>query len=232
MKPELDIYGGKNPADLPAYGPGLVAAYLRLPDTTVRYWVLGRDKHAPVIRIADPEARLLSFNDLIQVHVLKAVTRKHKVSLQEVRQFVEYLQEQFQSQRPLLDERMLTDGKCLYVEKLGALLHVSNSLRGQVAMTQVLDRYLARIKRDVHGIPFRLHPFTWPDDGDDPKLVMIDAQIQFGKPCITETGIPTAVVAERWKAGDSAELIAKDFDRKVIEIEEAVRYETELRIAA
>ena len=231
MKPEFDIYGGKNPTDLPAYPLGAVAAYLRLPPATVRYWVLGRDNHAPVIKITDPENRLLSFNDLIQVHVLKAVTRLHRVSLQEVRQFVEYLQHKFHSKRPLLDERMLTDGKRLYVEKFGSLIHVSNSVQGQMAMAKVLEVYLKRIRRDDHGVPFRLHPFTRPDT-DDPHLVMIDAQVQFGKPCITDTGIPTAVVAERFKAGDSAAFLADDYGREVIEIEEAVRYETELRVAA
>lgn len=129
MKPEFDIYGGKSPTDLPAYPPA-AAACLRLPPATVSYWVLGRDNHAPVIQITDPENRLLSFNDLIQVHVLKAVTRLHKVSLQEVRQFVEYPQDKFHSKRALLDERMLTDGKRLYVEKFGRLIHVSKQRAG------------------------------------------------------------------------------------------------------
>jgi uncharacterized protein (DUF433 family) len=230
MKRTRDIYGGKPPADVPAYTAGMVAAYLHVANATVRYWAFGDVGHPPILHVADTDARMLSFNDLTEVHVLKAVTKTHQVPLQEVRQFVEYLRHHFDSPRPLLDERMLTDGKRLYVEKFGTVIQTSKSAAGQMAITVVWESYLKRIRRDDHGVPLRLHPFT-RTRLEDPQLVMIDPRTQFGRPCITDTGVPTAVVAERFKAGESTESIAEDYGRSRIEIEEALRYETELRAA-
>ena len=44
-------------------------------------------------------------------------------------------------------------------------------------------------------------------------------------------GVPTAAIAERYKAGDTIEELARDFGAKSNEIEEAIRCELELRTA-
>ena len=54
---------------------------------------------------------------------------------------------------------------------------------------------------------------------------MIDPRVQFGRPCLRGTGIPTSVIAERYKAGDAISALAKDYDRTPEEIEDALRYE-------
>jgi uncharacterized protein (DUF433 family) len=51
------------------------------------------------------------------------------------------------------------------------------------------------------------------------KLLQIRARQHAG------TSIPTAVLHERWKAGDSITDLAEDYDRPAAEIEEALRYE-------
>jgi uncharacterized protein (DUF433 family) len=71
----------------------------------------------------------------------------------------------------------------------------------------------------------RLYSFTRPNLADAPRLVAIDPKIAFGRSVIAGTSIPTAVLHERWKAGDSITDLAEDYDRPVIEIEEALRYE-------
>ena len=42
---------------------------------------------------------------------------------------------------------------------------------------------------------------------------------------IAGTGLATEVIAERYKAGESIEELARDYERKAEEIEEAVRCE-------
>ena len=54
---------------------------------------------------------------------------------------------------------------------------------------------------------------------------MIDPNVQFGRPCIASTGVPTAIVCERYKAGDAIEALAHDFGCKRSNIEAAIRYE-------
>jgi len=55
-----------------------------------------------------------------------------------------------------------------------------------------------------------------------PKYI-IDPYVYFGRPVLVGTGIPTAVIADRYKAGDSVDDLANDYGRQWLEIEEATR---------
>lgn len=228
MRKVADIYGGRKPIDVPAYTPLAVAHHLAVPIGNVRYWTLGRDHHKPVITIEDPGERLLSFRNLIEVHVLSAVTRKYGVRLAAVRTAVQYLRHELGIEHPLSDEAMQTDGTSLFVERYGDLINASHS--GQLAMASLLHAHLKRVARDEAGMPVRLFPFT-RSKPEGPSLVMIDPTVQFGRPCITDTGIPTGVIAERFKAGESFDALARDYERPREDIEEAIRYETALQAA-
>jgi uncharacterized protein (DUF433 family) len=76
-----------------------------------------------------------------------------------------------------------------------------------------------------------LYPFTRKRQPDEPKVIVIDPRISFGRPVLTGTGIRTAIVAERYKAGESIEELAKDYSREHLEIEEAIRCELSLEAA-
>jgi uncharacterized protein (DUF433 family) len=97
-------------------------------------------------------------------------------------------------------------------------------------MTQVLDAHLKRMERDPTGLAVRLYPFTRPDVREAPRLAVIDARIAFGRPVLRGTRIPTAVIAERYKAGESIQELASDYGRPEGGIEEALH--CELQIAA
>jgi uncharacterized protein (DUF433 family) len=226
------IYGGRDPRDTPAYFLADAAHYLRLPTATVRSWVLGRryptesgtSFFRPLIDIPDPDGQLLSFNNLVELHVLSAIRRVHRVELKAVRRTIKYLNKHLHSPRPFLTADLLTDGESLFIERYGQL--VNTSADGQIEMGQLLEKYLRRIDRDSHGAPIRLFPFTRNRIEASPRLVAIDPKIRFGKPCLTGTGIPTRIIAERYEAGDSIAFLVKDYGRPTEEIEEAIRYES------
>lgn len=100
-----------------------------------------------------------------------------------------------------------------------------------MAMREVLQAHLQRIERDPSGLVIRLYPFTRKRQLDEPKLISIDPRISFGKPVLNGTGIPTVILAERYKAGESMEELARDYDRPRMEIEEAIRCELQLEAA-
>lgn len=214
--------------DYPGYSIGDAAHHLRLPPATVSSWAIGRSyptasghkRFSPVIKIADPHKGLLSFHNLVELHVLSAIRREHKVRLKEVRTAVAYLQKEFGSQYPLADQQMVTNGTDLFIERYGTLINASR--HGQLAMKEVLEQYLRRIERDAKGIAIRLYPFSGRLDS---RAVVIDPGVRFGKPCIAGSGIPTALVADRFSAGETIEELARDFGRETIEIEEAIRFE-------
>jgi uncharacterized protein (DUF433 family) len=172
---------------------------------------------------------VLSFLNLVEVHVLDAIRREHQIPLDKVRIAIDYLRNQIGSRHPLADHRFETDGLDLFVQEWGRLINVTRS--GQMAMREVLQAHLQRIERDPSGLAIRLYPFTRKRQLDEPKLIAIDPRISFGKPVLSGTGIPTGILAERYKAGESMEQLARDYARPRLEIEEAIRCELHLEAA-
>jgi uncharacterized protein (DUF433 family) len=228
------------PEQVPAYSPREVAGFLQLPSATVRSWVLGttyrgrdgeRWPFPAVIRIADKSGRRLSFENLIEVHVLSSLRRQHKVRLDAVRRAVRYLRRELGTEHPLAEQEMLTDGVDIFIDRYGRLTNASQ--QGQEAMRDLLRRYLTRIDRTPAGKSIRLYPITRSvvDQVDAvPKFVAIDPRYRFGQPFLVGSGVETSVVAGRHRAGDSLKELAGDLGVSEEAIEEALRYE--LRAAA
>jgi uncharacterized protein (DUF433 family) len=233
MSSAHDIYAGHDPRELPAYGVAEAAQYLGMPPSTLRSWMVGQKytvgknerTFRPVIRPARPAELRLSFLNLIEAHVLDALRRKHSVSLQQIRNTLSFLAKHYPSERPLADHRFETNGLDLFVEKYGQLINASRD--GQLEMKEVIRMYLQRVERDDHGIPARLYPFTRSLPHESPRLVVIDPRVAFGKPVLAGTSIPTGVITERFKAGDSIAVLAGDYNRPAEEIQEAIRCQIE-----
>jgi uncharacterized protein (DUF433 family) len=133
------------------------------------------------------------------------------------------MHERMKVEHPLASQAMVTDGVDLFVQRYAQLINVSKE--GQLAMSEVLDAYLRRVEWDQAGFAIRLYPFTRKRELDEPKAIVIDPEVSFGKPVLVDTGIPTATVAERYKAGESVDELAEDYDLKRVQIEEAIRCE-------
>ena len=151
------------------------------------------------------------------------------MSLDKIRMAMDYLREHFDSQNPLAEESFATDGLDLFVEKYGQLINVSRV--GQLGIKALLESYLRRIDRDAKGVALRLYPFTRKRSPEEPRAVVIDPYVAFGRPVLVGTGIPTTVIAERYKAGESIDQLCVDYDRETFEVEEAIRCELELEAA-
>lgn len=217
--------------DIGAYGISEAAHYLSLPPATLRTWVKGRTYTTaegrqfsePLISIPDPLEPLLSFTNLVEGHVLKAIRRGHGISMQKVRPALLYLEEELRVSHPLAHQELLTDGVSLFVERFGRLLNLSQ--RGQLAVKELLEAHLRRIEHDTEGLARRLFPFTRGESLDAPRFVVVDPGVAFGRPVINGTGVRTEVVASRLKAGESMRELAEDYEVQVEQIEEAIRYE-------
>lgn len=103
-------------SEIPAYGLAEAAAYLRLPKSTLRAWMLGQQRFRAVINIADRAGKRLSFINLVEAFVLAGIRREHSIPLPKVRNAVEYLRRSFKTRRPLAQEQFETDGVDLFVE--------------------------------------------------------------------------------------------------------------------
>jgi uncharacterized protein (DUF433 family) len=224
-----------DPREAPAYGVAEAAHYLRIPKATLRAWVAGQGTFRAVIAVPEHEGPpLLSFVNLVEVHVLDALRRQHLLPLPRLRRGMKLLSKLFPATaHPLAKIDVHTDGFDLFVEHLGDLVNVTRD--GQVEMRRLLEAHLRRVDRDEDGIAVRLYPFTRKRPlgpgaellRDEPRSIVIDPRISFGRPVLVGTGVPTGVIAERYKAGESIDELAADYRRERLHIEEAIRCELE-----
>ena len=227
-----DIHGGLHPAEVPAYTPTEAARIIRRPVSTVRSWTRGsryttssgRQFRPPVVP-ADPPH--LSFQNLVELYVLSSLRIFHTVPLKNVRSAIIYLREAARTDHPLADCDLLTDRSDLFVEKAGEYFNLSRA--GQLETKEQLHRCMMQVDRGADGLPHRLRLA-------DPKNKLIvaaevDPEIRFGQPRIPGTGIPTAIIYERKRAGETAEQLAAVYERSVTEVNSAISYEESSRAA-
>ncbi|MCY7406322.1 MAG: DUF433 domain-containing protein [Alkalinema sp. CAN_BIN05] len=227
----FDLYGGIDPREIPTYAISEAARYLRIPAGTVRSWVAGRryktsqglQYFEPLITTPVQKPRLLSFTNLIEVHVLRAIRKNHQIQLDKVRSALDYIESQLQVSHPLAHSEFRTDGVDLFTDRYGTLINASKS--GHTLLRDAHNAHLERIQPDDSGLALKLYPFTRSQTTNSPRLVVIDPRLAFGRLVIAGTGIPTNIVAERYKAGDSMADLADDYNCRQEVIEEVIRCE-------
>lgn len=119
-EPEMNSRTKAKPPDIrnqPAYTIAEAAHHLSVPPATMRYWARGQGPYPALIDI--PKVRpgvpaLLSFLNLVELHVLAAIRRRHTVSMPKVRTAIDYLSKHTKrkadKRHPLISKQLQTDG--------------------------------------------------------------------------------------------------------------------------
>jgi uncharacterized protein (DUF433 family) len=210
-----------------------VAHHLHVAPSTVRSWFLGRhyetvgglQRSEALLRAAQGEPVLLSFHNLVEVHMLRALRVSHGSSMGQVRSAMAYAEKHLDINRLLLREDLHSAAGDVFLHRLGELINLSRS--GQISMRRVWQRHLERVVFDDDQLPGRLFPF-FPSAGagdSDARTILIDPRIDFGHPVVASRGISTAVIVRRLNAGEDVQDLAVDFQLDACEIEDAVAYE-------
>lgn len=221
---------GNDFRDRPAYTVSEAARYVKVPSATLRSWVAGRRYPTAtgsglfrrLIRPPSDQPLHLSFNNLIEAHVLRSLRTEHGVSIDAVRQSLDYAEKELGIERLLLRQDLRTDAGEIFLEKYGELLSLSRS--GQLALRVTLSAYLRRVEWDATTFPIRLYPFVTGVLQED-RPIAIDPRVAFARPMVLRSGITTRAIADRIDAGEEISELAKDYDMSEAEIREAVLYE-------
>lgn len=210
--------------ETPIYGLVDAARYLRVPYQTLRYWTIGRSDMEPIVHLAAYEPPRLSFTNLMECHMLSAMRKHYNLRLPKVRNALRNLAELYPSRHPLIDREFETDRVDVFIREHGnELLNLNRPAQG--TFKEILEIFLLRIEQRPDGT-VAFFPFVEKRTPDEPKIIMINPAISFGRPVISGTGIPTAVIASRFHARESVSDLAREYERTDREIEEAIRWES------
>lgn len=239
---DLSIYGGRDPRDLPIYLIDEAAFILGLAPSTLKAWTFGsqwteasgrKRTYEPLIIPPEKTDRLmLSFTNLIEAHVLHAIRRVHQIKMSRVREAMMALRRDFESQHPLAEEDLYTEGKNILIAKYGT--YVNMSAGKQSEMAEVIKIYVKRVERDESRIA-RFYPFSGdpivmgPAATEQPRIVSVDPFVSFGRPVVAGTNIRTEILSERWLGGDSIDSLAVEYQLDKNIVEAALKYESARR---
>ncbi|MEW6777476.1 MAG: DUF433 domain-containing protein [Bdellovibrionota bacterium] len=217
----------------PAYGIAEAAHVLGVPPSTLRYWVCGQRSHKPILNVEDPDKKALSFLDLVEAHVLSALRKTHDIPLPELRKIVQKVSKLSpKSRHPLAEHRFATQGKNVLVEETSKLL-VNLSKDFQYELREIVEQYLNRIEWDEQRrFPIRLYPYAARGAPSRDRRIVVDPFVSFGRPVVVRKGVRTEVIADRFKAGEDPESLARDFGIEPEAVWDAIRYESRIGAAA
>jgi uncharacterized protein (DUF433 family) len=217
-----------NPWEMPNYTVEESSKYHHVPETVLRYWIVGQSGAAPLTTVYSWKPLLLSFKNLVELYVLESLRHIHNISIRSIRRDVEELRREKPSKYPLADYQLATRHRKIYLEGDDDEL-INLSAGGQHAFKEILIPFLRRVDRNTKGIAERLFPFTQAKHQESPltapRVVVIDPTIAFGKPVLVNSRISTAFLLSRKLGGATIPRLAADYGRTEEEIEEAIHLE-------
>lgn len=216
--------------DTPIYTMAEAGQYLDVPYSTFRSWAKGYSVSRPdgSITVGEPFLTVLSgrhgrasvpFVGLVEGTVAAAF-RRAGVSLQHVRKALAVLQDEIGIEHALASNRLYTDGAKIiydYADKTGEE-ELAVVVTGQGMFADIIRAYLERIHYASDSYADRLTlPIT------ERPLVEVDPERNFGRPRFITNGAPIAAALHRFKAGESPESVAEDFDLSVDDLWDVIR---------
>lgn len=217
--------------DRKVYALADVDRLLTLPAGTARRWIDGYDRggvhYPPVVREERTRDEAVTWGEFVEARLL-AEFRTRGASMQRLRPAVVRLREDFgryplAHASPFLD----VDGR-----ELVRRVQEQVGIRGHEMLVVVRSGQLimsAPVRDFVDDITYSSGSNAQATAVAPAKYggaVTLDPLHQHGRPVVR--AVPTEVVAEQFRAGESAEVIADLFDLTVTQVEQALRFELSL----
>ena len=165
---------------------------------------------------------LLTFEDLISMRVISFM-RSLGISFHSIHRAHSWLKDTTGHPRPFATEILWLDepGAMRIYTEMENILAVANR-GGQLAFAVLVKDNLI----PVHNMTFNELGIasSWSPE----RCVKIDPTVQFGRPCIAGTRIPTSDIAGMFWAGDSPEFLSSSYGLPVGQIERAIAWEERL----
>ena len=206
--------------DLYQYGYTEASKATRIPVSTLRAWTRGQEGFNPVFKPASEQG--LSYFNLIEAQVLRAIRKIHKISMPNVRKALDIAEGEYGKTRLFIDREFRFGAFGLFIEQYSKLISLTQS--SQETLYNLLKDYLDRVEYDKQGFPKMFFPSleTEPDE----RLILINPFVSFGRATVVTRSISTDAIVARIEAGEEKEFVSQDYGIPEEEIEAAIEYET------
>ncbi|NQY00449.1 MAG: DUF433 domain-containing protein [Flavobacteriaceae bacterium] len=200
-----------------------LALILKMPKSRARYWVntyLRGD--LPKItnfryNFSPEEGVFITFNSLLELHVFEQLRQKGH-SKKKILEAYTTISKLYNTKYPFTIKDIVTAGDLILLNQGGQLISANPSF--QLHLKEVLIPYLEKIEFDKEGKAKRFFP------SGKANSVVINPNVQFGSPVIKGTRINVLNLVEDYHAVDSIKTLAKIYNLKEQEINDAIEFVT------
>jgi uncharacterized protein (DUF433 family) len=194
---------------------------------TAKRWIdgytVGGRSYSPIVRESKTNVEDVTWGEFVETRFLGMYRKKHDVPMQRMRPAVERLRELLNVKYPLAHSQPFIGANRELVISVQSELSLENPLKlwvvrsGQYILADPAQQFYDSVQfDDLGGYVTQI----WPEDD---KIVEINPLKQFGSPVVR--AVPTSVLSELMRAGDSIEMIAELYELGQREVEAAMRYE-------
>lgn len=215
------------------YPVPLASRLTGIPSRSIRRWLLGYSRHSKgMTRLYAPVLEddfgliegmlVLSFLDLIEVQFLEAF-RKHGVRWATIREAAANARQLLGTSHPFSTKRFSTDGKHILVSSTEGIedRNLMDLIDSQLEIVDIVEPLL---RGAIDFSNYDLAARWWPMGRE--RRVLIDPHFSFGRPIISDSGVPTDVLAATYKATESIEKVADWYEVDTEAVRQAIEYET------
>ncbi|TCP54284.1 uncharacterized protein DUF433 [Tamaricihabitans halophyticus] len=193
----------------PLLTPKELARHLRIPESTVYYWLGEEADGTPLVHRVGAEKRgwpSVPFVAVVEAYVLRAL-RDLGLTKRKIRDAAAEVRRAFDTPYALATKKIATDGIDIFVHY--AHDDLARAADGQRPIREVIDDYLRYVSWDANdGFASSLQLRQYPDIAP----VVIDPRFGWGAPVVASTKVPVDAVVDLWLAGESLEDVADDYD--------------------
>ena len=217
--------------DRKTYSVADAARILRVPPSTLRWWLEGGSKrgktYPPVIRPSPTGEFTLTWAEFVESGLLCQYRRELHVRLHEIRAFIDRLREEEANEHPLaLHKPWVGEGSHLLLEMqkesgLPGELWLIAPASNQLVLTDPAASFLKRVEWEDGW------PIAWRPHQDEASPVRCLPVRRFGRPSIE--GISTEAIVEHLDGGEDEIEVAEQFGLGLADVQWAQAYELSRR---
>jgi uncharacterized protein (DUF433 family) len=218
--------------DREMYSEAEAARLLRVPQSTLHYWLDGGvyrgKRYRPIVRIDPRSDRTVTWAEFVEAGLLREYRKTHRVPMAELRAFIDVLRDRMGVPYPLAHERPFVADRQLVLEAqdesgLTPEYCLVAWASGQLILTPPSQSFVERIDwaDDIAA--------AWRPHNEPGSTVRIDPNVRFGRPAVG--GISTEAIWEQEDSGEDVPDIAETFGLSVSDVRWALAYENSIRAA-
>jgi uncharacterized protein (DUF433 family) len=209
----------------PLFTPKETARHLRIPESTMYYWLSEKAAGIPLVHRVPPEKRgwpSVPFVAVIEAYVLRTLREELRLKKSTVREAAAAIRREFRTPYGLATKKVATDGVDIFIEH--ARDDLARAVDGQVPIKEIIEGDLRYITWDANGdAPARLRLRQYSDIAP----VIIDPRFAWGAPVVESNRVPVDTVVNLWRSGESIHVVANEYGLTDEQVEEICRTATE-----